>query len=345
MKKTLNEIARLIDGQVVGNGDILINGASGIREATEGDITFLANSKYSSLMDKTRAAAIITSEDAQETTKPIIITQNPSLAFVKIISMFTPDDAGHPSGIDYTAVIGRNVSLGKDVTLGAYSVIGDNVTLGDNVIIYAGCYIGHHTKIGAQTLIYPHVSIRERISIGSRVIIHSGAVIGSDGFGFATIKGAHHKIPQVGTVQINDDVEIGANVTIDRARFDKTVIGRGTKIDNLVQIGHNVIIGENSLVVAQVGIAGSAIIGNNVTLGGQAGLVGHITIGDNAIVTGQSGVAKSVPPDTMVSGYPARSFMTTQRVNASLQNLPKLFNQVKELRKKIEELEAKLKDK
>ena len=345
MQKTLKEIAKLIDGQVIGNGDILINGASGIREAAEGDITFLANSKYSSLMDKTHAAAIITSEDAQETTKPIIVTQNPSLAFVKIISMFTPDDAGHPNGIDYTAVIGKNVSLGKDVTIGAYSVIGDNVTLGDNVIIYAGCYIGHHSKIGSQTLIYPHVSIRERISVGSRVIIHSGAVIGSDGFGFATIKGAHHKIPQVGTVQINDDVEIGANVTIDRARFDKTVIGRGTKIDNLVQIGHNVIIGENSLIVAQVGVAGSTIIGNNVTLGGQAGLVGHITVGDNAIVTAQSGVAKSVPADMMVSGYPARPFMTTQRVNASLQNLPKLFSQVRELKKKIEELEAKLKDK
>ncbi len=345
MQKTLNEIAKLIDGQVIGNGEILITGASGIREAAEGEITFLANSKYSSLMDKTRASAIITSADAQGTAKPIIITQNPSLAFVKIISMFTPDDAGHPRGIDYTVFMGKNVFLGKEVTIGAYSVIGDNVTLGDNVIIYAGCYIGHHTKIGNQALIYPHVSIRERISIGSGVIIHSGAVIGSDGFGFVTIKGAHHKIPQVGTVEIGDNVEIGANVTIDRARFGKTVIGRGTKIDNLVQIAHNVTIGENALIVAQVGIAGSVIIGNNVTLGGQAGLVGHITVGDNAIVTGQTGVAKSVPPDTMVSGYPARPFMTTQRVNASLQNLPKLFDQVKELKIRIQELEARNKDK
>jgi len=333
MEKTLKEIAKLIDGKIIGNGDILIKGASGIREAAEGDITFLANSKYSSLMEKTHAAAIITSADAQDTTKPMIITENPSLAFIKIISMFSPDDAGHPSGIDYTAVIGKNVSLGKEVTIGAYSVIGDNVTLGDNVIIYAGCYVGHHTKIGAQTLIYPHVSIRERISVGSRVIIHSGAVIGSDGFGFATVKGAYHKIPQVGTVEIEDDVEIGANVTIDRARFDKTVIGRGTKIDNLVQIGHNVMVGENALIVAQTGISGSTIVGKNVTLGGQVGLVGHITLGDNVIVTGQSGVAKSIPSDTMVSGSPARPFMTTQRVNASLQNLPKLFNQVKELKK------------
>ena len=345
MKKTLKEIAKLIDGQVIGDGDTLITGASGIREAAEGDITFLANSKYSSLMDKTRASAIITSAEAQDTTKPLILTQNPSLAFVKIISLFAPDDIGHPSGIDYTVVMGKNVSLGKDVTIGAYSVIGDNVTIADNVIIYAGCYIGHHTKIGAQTLIYPHVSIRERISIGSRVIIHSGTVIGSDGFGYITIKETHHKIPQVGTVQINDDVEIGANVTIDRARFDKTIIGRGTKIDNLVQIAHNVVIGENSLIVAQVGIAGSVIVGNNVTLGGQAGLVGHITIGDNAIVTGQSGVAKSVPPGAMFAGYPARPFMENQRANASLHSLSKLFDQVKELKKRIEELEAKLKDK
>ena len=345
MQKTLKEIAGLIDGEVVGDGDILITGASGIREAAEGDITFLANSKYSSLMDKTRASAIITSADAQETTKPIILTQNPSLAFVKIISLFTPDDIGHPSGIDCTAVMGKHVSLGKDVTIGAYSVIGDNVTLGDRVIIYAGCYIGHHTKIGAQTLIYPHVSIRERISIGDRVIIHSGTVVGSDGFGFITIKGEHHKIPQVGTVEIADDVEIGANVTIDRARFDKTFIGRGSKIDNQVQIGHNVIIGENSLIVAQVGIAGSTILGNNVTLAGQVGLTGHITIGDNVIVTACSAVAKSVPADTVVSGAPARPYMTNQRINASLQNLPKLAMLVRELKKKIEELEARLKDK
>lgn len=345
MKKTLKEIAKLINGQVVGDGEIVITGASGIREAAAGEITFLANSKYSALMEKTRASAIITSSDAQGTTKPMIVTDNPSLAFVKIISMFTPDDMGHPSGIDYTAVLGKNVSLGKNVTIGAYSVIGDNVTIGDNTIIYAGCYIGHHTKIGEQTLIYPHVSVRERISIGSRVTIHSGAVIGSDGFGFATIKGAHHKIPQVGTVEVQDDVEIGANVTIDRARFDKTVIGRGTKIDNLVQIAHNVIIGENGLIVALAGIAGSAILGNNVVIAGQVGVGGHLTIGDNTVVTAQSGVAKSIPADAMFSGSPARPFMTNQRVIASLQNLPKLFTQIRELKKKIEELEAKLKDK
>lgn len=343
MQKKLSEIAKLVDGQLIGNGDILITGASGIKEAVDGEITFLANSKYSPLLDKTKASAIVTSLDEQKTTKPVILTENPSLAFAKIISMFTPDDIGHPSIIDYTVTMGKNVSLGRDVAIGPYTVIGDDVVIGDNVIIYAGCYIGHHTKIGAKTLIYPHVSIREHVNIACQVIIHAGAVIGSDGFGFVTIKGLHHKIPQVGTVEIGDDVEIGANVTVDRARFGKTIIGRGTKIDNLVQIAHNVVIGENALIVAQVGVAGTVTIGNNVILGGQAGLVGHITVGDNAIVTGQTGVAKSVPANTMVSGYPARPFMTTQRVNASLQNLPKLFELVKELKKKIEELEARVK--
>lgn len=342
MQKTLNEIAKIIGGKVVGNGDILITGASGIKEALEGDITFLANPKYSALMDKTRAAAIVTSAQAQQTSKPVILTENPSLAFAKIISIFTPLDANHPKRIDYTVVMGKNVSLGKDVGIGPYTVIEDNAEIGDNAIIYAGCYIGHNTKIGANTLIYPQVCIRERVTIGARVIIHSGTVIGSDGFGFETIKGQHYKIPQIGTVEVGDDVEIGANVTIDRARFDKTIIGRGTKIDNLVQIAHNVVIGENSLIVAQVGISGSTTIGNNVVLGGQAGLVGHISVGDNAIVTAQTGVAKSVPAGTMVSGYPARPFMTTQRANASLQNLPKLSELVKELKKRIEELESRL---
>ena len=345
MQKTLKEIAKLIDGRVVGNGDILISGASGIREASEGDITFLSNPKYSSLMDKTLASAIVTSTDAQKTTKPVILTDNPSLAFVKIISIFTPKEVEHPKSIDSTALLGKNVTLGRDVAIGAYCVIGDNVVIGDNTIVYAGCYIGHHTKIGSNTLIYPHVSIRERINIGSRVIIHSGTVIGSDGFGFVTIKGAHHKIPQVGTVEIGDDVEIGSNVTIDRARFGKTVIGSGTKIDNLVQIAHNVVIGENSIIVAQAGISGSTTIGKGVTLAGQAGLVGHITVGDGAIVAAQAGVTKSVPANTTVSGYPAKQHEVAKRINACVQNLPKLYNIVNELKKKIEDLENKIKNK
>lgn len=343
MQRTLREIAKFIDGEVVGDEFTVITGVSGIKEANAGDITFLANPKYFSLMNQTRASAIITSRDVEKTTKPIIRTENPSLAFAKIISFVMPSEVTYPKGIHPTAILGKKVSLGQNAAIGAYTVVEDNVSIGDNTIIYSGCFIGGNTKIGSATLIYANVSIRERITIGSRVIIHSGTVIGSDGFGFVMIKGLHHKIPQIGTVQIGDDVEIGANVTIDRARFDKTVIGRGTKIDNLVQIAHNVIIGENSIIVAQAGISGSTVIGKNVTLAGQAGLVGHITIGDNAIVAAQAGVTKSVPADTFVSGYPARPHDKAKRVNACIQNLPKLYEAVSALKKKIEELESKLK--
>jgi UDP-3-O-[3-hydroxymyristoyl] glucosamine N-acyltransferase len=345
MQKTLREIAELVEGEVVGDEKIIITGVAGIKEACEGDVTFLANPKYFSLINKTRASAVITSRDVEATHKPIIRTDNPSLAFAKIVAAFAPCEVKHPKGIHPTAILGKNVSLGKNVAIGPYVVIEDDASIGDNSIIYAGCFIGDHTVIGSDTLIYANVSIRERVVIGKRVIIHSGTVIGSDGFGFANISGLHHKIPQIGIVEIGDDVEIGANVTIDRARFEKTIIGRGTKIDNLVQIAHNVVIGENSIIVAQAGISGSTVIGKGVTLAGQAGLVGHITVGDGAIVAAQGGVTKSVPPNTMVSGYPAKPHDIAKRVNACVQNLPKLFATVAELKKKIEELEAKSKDK
>lgn len=229
------------------------------------------------------------------------------------------------------------------MAIGAYVTIEDNVSIGDNTIIYGGCYVGQYTKIGKDTLIYPNVSIREYVNIGSRVVIHSGTVIGSDGFGFANMDGVYERIPQIGSVAIEDDVDIGSNVTIDRARFDKTIIGRGTKIDNLVHIAHNVVIGENCIIVAQVGISGSASIGKGVTLAGQVGVVGHITIGDGAIVAGRSGVTKSVAPGAFVSGFPAKPHGVAKRVNACVQNLPRLFETVGGLKKKVAELELQLK--
>lgn len=333
MEKTLAEIAKVINGEVLGDSSIVIKGVSGIKEAKAGEIAFVANPKYISLIEETRASAIITSKDVKKSSKPIIRTENPSLAFAKVVSLFTSNGVKRPCGIHPSAVIGKNVKLGKQVAIQAYCVIEDGAEIGDQTILYAGAYVGPHTKIGKNCILYPYVSIREKVTIGNHVVIHNGTVIGSDGFGFAKVRGIHHKIPQIGTVVVEDNVEIGANVTIDRARFDKTVIGRGTKIDNLVQIAHNVVIGENSIIVAQTGISGSTVVGKNVTLAGQAGVVGHITIGDNAIVAAQAGVTKSVSPNTCVSGYPAKPHHIAKRINAYVQRLPELFKKVAELEK------------
>jgi len=344
MQKSLKEIAQIIQGEIVGDSSIMIRGVSGIKEAKEGDITFFANSKYSSLIDQTNASAIITSRNIESTGKSIIRTDNPSLAFTKVISVIMPRLDLRPTGIHPTAIISKSAKLGKDVSLGPYVIVEDDVVISNGSVIYGNSYIGHKTQIGKNCLIYPSVSIREDTRIGDRVIIQNGSVIGSDGFGYIQVNGEQKRIPQIGTVVIEDDVDIGANVTIDRARFDKTIIGKGTKIDNLVQIAHNVIIGNNSIIVAQVGISGSTEIGQNVILAGQAGVVGHITIGDNVIVAAQAGVTKSIPSNTKVSGYPAKSHDKAKRVNACLQKLPDLYKRIDKLETKIKELESKLND-
>lgn len=341
MSATLKEIAELVQGELIGNPNVVITGISGIKEAGEGDITFLISSKYTSLLEATKAAAIITSRDTVETDKPLIKTDNPSAALNKLVNLINPGGIKHPEGIHPTAIISPKASIGRNVAVGAYTVIEENVEIGEGSIIYSGCYLGRRAKVGQNCLIYPHVSIRERIEIGDRVIIHSGAVIGSDGFGFAMVKGVQEKIPQIGTVVIEDDAEIGANVTIDRARFDKTIIGRGTKIDNLVQIAHNVVTGENCIIVAQAGISGSTTLGKGVILAGQAGIVGHIRIGDKAIVAAQAGVTKSIPEGVKVSGYPAKPHETALRVNACLQRLPELYRKIKDLEGRIEHIEKK----
>nr|MBU1328271.1 UDP-3-O-(3-hydroxymyristoyl)glucosamine N-acyltransferase [Candidatus Omnitrophota bacterium] len=344
MQKTLKEIASIIDGEIVGDENIIVTGICGIKEAKEGDLTFVANSRYLPLMGHTKASAIITSRDVKLSQKTIIRTENPSLAFAKMVSLLAPNDVRRPKGIHPTAIIGDKTKIGKNVAIEPYVVLEDNVEIKDNTILYAGVYVGHHTKIGTDCFIYPYVIIRERVSIGNRVVIHGGTVIGSDGFGFSTVQGVHHRIPQIGTVIIEDDVEIGANVTIDRARFDKTIIKKGTKIDNLVQIAHNVSIGENSIIVAQSGISGSATIGKNVTIAGQSGVIGHISIGDNVVVAAQSGVTKSIPSNTCVSGYPAKPHVLAKKIHAFTQNLPGLFKKVKQLEEEIERLKSAAKE-
>lgn len=343
VKKTLGEIAHLVDGEVVGDPNIVISGARGINEACCGDITFVANARYMSLVNKTAASAVFVPLHMEALSKPAIKVKDPSSAFACVIKLLYPTQMSHPKGIHKTALVSKKAKIGKNVAVGAYAVIEDDVEIGDRSVIYPGCFVGSSTRIGCDCLFYANVSIRENIQIGNRVFIQSGSVIGSEGFGYLNVEGVHCLIPQIGTVVIEDDVEIGANVTIDRARFDKTVIGRGTKIDNLVQIAHNVIIGQNCIIVAQAGISGSTRVGNNVTIAGQAGLVGHISIGDGAVLAAQAGITKSVPPKTIVSGYPARPHQEAKKINAYIQRLPELSAAIKELKKRIEALEAELK--
>ncbi len=343
MQTTLLEIAQLIGGKVYGDETTIITGISGIKEAQFGQITFVINPKYFPLIEKTEASAVIVPEGVCCSAKNLISTKNPSLAFSKVAALAVGDLSHHVKGIDSTAVIAEDAIVGKNVCIGPHAVIQSKVEIGDDTIIYSGCFVGYDTKIGKACLVYPNATIRERVFIGNNVIVHSGSVVGSDGFGFTDVDGAHEKIPQVGTVVIEDDVEIGSNVTIDRARFDKTFIGKGTKIDNLVQIAHNVRIGQNCIIVAQTGISGSTIINDRVILAGQSGIAGHLTIGEGAIVAAKAGVTKSVAPKTIVSGYPAKPHDKAKRVNAALQRLPGYVKTINELKKRIIILEKNIK--
>jgi UDP-3-O-[3-hydroxymyristoyl] glucosamine N-acyltransferase len=337
MAVTVKEIADLIKGEVIGEGRTEITGVAGIEDAEKGEITFADNPKLKEQIRMTKASCIITSFDVEGFDKPVIKCKNPSLAVTKIIETTFPHKISHPHGIAKSASIAKDVKLGRDIAIGANAVIEDGALISDGAVIYPLVYIGKGSRIGKNTIIYPNVTIRERVIVGDNVIIHAGAVIGADGFGFLRDGAVLRKIPQMGTVEIGDNVEIGACVTIDRARFGKTVIGKGTKIDNLVQIAHNVKVGENCIIVAQVGISGSVLMGNNVVLGGQAGITEHVEIGDNVMVAAKCGVTKSVPPNTIMSGIPARPHNLHKRLIAYIDNLPKMS-------KKLNEIEDKLKD-
>ena len=344
MSKTLKEIAAFVNGELLGDGAVSVSGINGIREAGSGELAFITNFKDEALIDSTKASCVIVPKDVKGPfNKPLIKVENPSVAFSKIIDYVNPDSIPHPKGIHETAVISKSAGLGKNVSVGPYVVIADKVSIGDNTVIYPFSYVGNNSKIGNDCIIYPHVIIRESISIGSRVIIHPSCVIGSDGFGYDTQRdGTHFKIPQLGTVVIEDDVEIGSCVTIDRARFNKTVIGKGSKIDNLCQIAHNVIIGPHCLIAAQSGISGSSTLGRNVVFGGQVGVADHVKLGDFVIAGGKTGILKSfLKPNTMVFGYPARPADKARDLIACVGLLPKLFKRVRALEAQLKESEKK----
>jgi UDP-3-O-[3-hydroxymyristoyl] glucosamine N-acyltransferase len=335
MKMTLRQIAELVGGEAKGNPDLVIEGAAGLNEATPKDISFLANAKYAHLLKTTGAGAVLVSPDADVDGRPAVVTKNPHFGWAKVLEVLEKERLLHPSGIHASAVVSPKAKLGKNVTVGALAVVEEGASIGDNTVIYPQAYVGRDAVLGKDCLVYPHVTIRERVKIGDRCIFQPGAVIGGDGFGFAFHQGKHHKVPQVGGVEIGDDVEIQANCTVDRGAVGPTKVGSGTKVDNLVQIAHNVEIGQHCLVVALTGIAGSVKMGNYVTLAAQVGVAGHLSIGDQAQVGAKAGITSDIEPKAVVWGVPAQPLKEELKAIASVRKLPKLFEEIRGIRKKL----------
>jgi UDP-3-O-[3-hydroxymyristoyl] glucosamine N-acyltransferase len=340
--KTLAEIAELIGGVVHGDASTVITGVESLKDGKKGDISFLGNKKYNDQVATTAASAVIAGEDfdlSDAGDTAILVCESPNIAFGKVIDFFAPPPVEYPPMVHPSAIVATSAEIGAGVHIGPCAIIEDDAVVGDGSVVCAGSYIGHETTIGRGTLIYPNVTIRERCVVGNGVIIHPGTVIGSDGFGFEAGATGIVKIPQVGIVQIDDGVEIGANCTIDRARFGKTWFKAGVKLDNQVHVAHNVVVGECSMLIGQCGIAGSTEIGRGVIVAAKAGINGHITLGDGARIAGTSGVVKDVPAGGTVVGTPAepkRDFMARLILPKTVS---KLKDQLKELQKRITELE------
>ena len=341
MKKKLKELGQWVNGTVIGDGEIEISGVSAIDEAQTGEITFIANPKYLPKLDETHASAVIVSKEVTRGEKPLLSVANPYLAFAKILTLFSKNPY-QPKGIDPKAWIAPTARLGKDLTLFPFVYIGDHCSIGDRVTLFPGVYIGEDSSIGEGSILYPNVSVYPGTVIGKQVILHSGVVVGSDGFGYVKEGKKNVKIPQVGRVEIEDDVEIGANTTIDRATLGKTIIRRGVKIDNLVQVAHNVTLGEDSIIVAQVGIAGSTKIGSNVILAGQVGVADNIEIGDNVMVGAQSGVGHNLPANQAFSGTPSIPHREWLRAATLFQKLPEMRKTLIEIEKRLKKIEEAL---
>jgi len=343
VQKTLHELAVLLKGKVIGDGAVIIGRVRGIEEAEKGDLTFIANPKYLKKIKATSASAILVSPGMESLGKNLLVVDDPYVAFGRALALFHPEDHGF-TGISPLAVIEKSATVAGDgnVTIYPGVYVGRHARIERGVVLYPGVYIGHNAVIAEDAILYANVSVYRRCLIGRRVILHAGVVVGSDGFGFARPGQENVKIPQVGIVQIDDDVEVGANTTIDRAAIGRTWIQRGVKIDNLVQIGHNVIIGEYSIIVSQVGISGSTKVGKGVMLGGQSALVGHIQIGDYVMVAARSGVHKDIPPGQVVAGSPHKPHRDWLRTEACISKLPEMRHTMTALLKRVKILEARL---
>jgi len=338
----LSEIADMVGGTLTNGADPLITGVSGIREAAPGDLTFLASRRYRRDLAGSRASAVLIDEQ-EESPLPGIRTKNPALAFMLVVRHFAEArQRQYEIGIHPTAVVDSAAHLGRNVSIGAHVVIEAGVEVGDGTVILPGSVILQDCRLGNDCFVHPNVTFYERTEIGDRVIVHSGAVLGSDGFGYVKDGGLIHKVPHLGRVVVEDDVEIGANACIDRATTGTTRIGRNTKIDNLVQVGHNVKVGAGGMLCAQVGLSGSAEVGDRVTLAGQVGVVGHVRIGDDATIGAQGGVSKSVPNGEVWSDSPALPHKEALKKQAAAVRLPEVIEELRQLRKRLAQLEAEM---
>lgn len=335
MKITAGQLAEMLGAVLIGDSSSEIEGVAKIEDAAPTDVTFVADSKYRKYLGTTRAGAIILSEPGESVDTTYLVCDDPQKAFLQAVKHFHSGTLSFEKGVHPSAVIGSNVTLGEEVSIGPGSVLEDGVIIGDRTVLRAQCFVGRDASIGADCLIHSRVSIREDCQLGNRVVLQDGVVVGSDGFGFARQEDQYEKIPQVGRVVIEDDVEIGANATIDRASLGETRICSGVKLDNLVQIAHNVKVGKNTVMSAQTGIAGSTKIGEHCMFGGQVGISGHISISDGIMVAAQSGVTKDPGPKKVIGGYPAREIHKWRRIEGALTFLPDLIKRIREIEKKI----------
>jgi len=338
---TLGELARLVGGELRGDADLAIRGIAGLAEAQPGDLSFVAGARYLDEVEASRASAFVVPVGLDLPGRPMIRVAQPHLAVASIMRAFHPEPTPSP-GIHATAVVDDSARVSPRATVLAFAVVGPESVVEAHAVLHPHVVVGERCRVGERSVLHAHVVLRSDVDVGCDVVIHAGSVLGSDGFGYVFDGTRHAKIPQVGRVVIEDEVEIGANVAIDRAMLGQTVIGRGTKIDNLVQIGHNTVVGSHAIIVAQTGISGSCRVGHGAVLGGQVGLADHVAIGDRAQVGSQSGVARDVPAGTAVLGSPARPAAEAKRAMVAFGRLPELLRQVRTLTRRVADLERRV---